>query len=169
MWRSRSGSPCLVSRQGSTEPLSDCGRPWRCRRSESMAEEMLRRNLDRAYDPGPDFPSPSLVPQTLASLGAEMLPAGRTRVGWHPAWILPAVAALLALALVTALLISAHALRPRAVQVKQPEFNIPAAGACVDSGGAGRAPDTMTSATTGWSTGPLRTTDGGATWHDVSP
>lgn len=133
-----------------------------------MAEEMLRRNLDRAFDPGSDFPSSSLLSRTMAGLAADLNPP-RRQSGWNPGWILPAVAALIALAIVAALLVGGHALRPKAVQVKQPEINTPAGAPCADSGGDGRAPDTMTSATTGWSTGPLRTTDGGTVWHDVSP
>ena len=36
-----------------------------------MAEETLRRNLDSAFDPGPDFPHPLLLSRTIAILDAE--------------------------------------------------------------------------------------------------
>jgi hypothetical protein len=69
-----------------------------------MADEILRRNLDRAFDPGMDFPNHLLLSRTmamLASVGQE--PRRRTR--WSPvlpqtAWRL--VAATLALLIVAA-------------------------------------------------------------------
>jgi len=36
-----------------------------------MAEETLRRNLDTAFDPGPDFPNPLLLSRTIAMLDAD--------------------------------------------------------------------------------------------------
>ena len=43
-----------------------------------MADEVLRRNLDRAFDPGPDFPNRLLVSRTMAILATEATTAGRT-------------------------------------------------------------------------------------------
>jgi photosystem II stability/assembly factor-like uncharacterized protein len=90
-------------------------------------------------------------------------------------WILAAVAALLALAVVATLVIGAHALRPRSsVPVQRPQRQAPASASCPGWGpvnfiGSWPIPEKMTSATTGWAMGALRTTDGGANWHDVSP
>jgi photosystem II stability/assembly factor-like uncharacterized protein len=42
-----------------------------------MAEETLRRNLDSAFDPGPDFPDSLLLSRTMAMLGADEATAGR--------------------------------------------------------------------------------------------
>ena len=53
-----------------------------------MAEEMLRRNLDRAFDPGPDFPNRLLLSRTMAMLDADVVSAGRSKrlerpsIGW---------------------------------------------------------------------------------------
>ena len=33
-----------------------------------MAEETLRRNLDGAFDPGPDFPDPRLLSRAMAAV-----------------------------------------------------------------------------------------------------
>src|ERR1700693_1924038 len=44
-----------------------------------MAEETLRRNLDSAFDPGPDFPHPLLLSRTMAILDAKAKTAGRGR------------------------------------------------------------------------------------------
>src|ERR1700680_348565 len=42
-----------------------------------MADETLRLNLDRAFDPGPDFPHPLLLSRTMAILDAEANGIGR--------------------------------------------------------------------------------------------
>jgi len=42
-----------------------------------MAEETLRRNLDSAFDPGPDFPHPLLLSRTIAMLETEATTSGR--------------------------------------------------------------------------------------------
>ncbi len=38
-----------------------------------MADETLRRNLDRAFDPGPDFPQRLLLSRTMAALPGSSL------------------------------------------------------------------------------------------------
>ncbi|HKW72888.1 MAG TPA: hypothetical protein VJQ08_08685 [Candidatus Dormibacteraeota bacterium] len=43
-----------------------------------MAEEILRRNLGRAFDPGPDFPSRLLLSRTMAILDKEYAGGART-------------------------------------------------------------------------------------------
>ena len=43
-----------------------------------MAEESLRRSLDAAFDPGPDFPDPRLLSRTMATLAeVESAPTKR--------------------------------------------------------------------------------------------
>lgn len=43
----------------------------------AMPSETLRRNLDTAFDPGPDFPNPLLLSRTIAMLDAAAAAAGR--------------------------------------------------------------------------------------------
>ena len=51
-----------------------------------MAEESLRRSLDAAFDPGPDFPDPRLLSRTMAAIAeadaapAPRAPASRSRI-----------------------------------------------------------------------------------------
>jgi photosystem II stability/assembly factor-like uncharacterized protein len=73
-----------------------------------MADEILRRNLDRAFDPGPDFPHRSLVPRTMAILELEAIPLRRLPSLRFPRRVLPAIAALLALAILATLLFAAR-------------------------------------------------------------
>jgi photosystem II stability/assembly factor-like uncharacterized protein len=93
-------------------------------------------------------------------------------------WALATVAALIAIAVVITLVFSAHALRPKAsVPAKPPPVvQVPGTATCpsynqlpVPGGSDAPHPVTMSSATTGWAMGGLRTTDGGAHWRDVSP
>jgi photosystem II stability/assembly factor-like uncharacterized protein len=89
-------------------------------------------------------------------------------------WVLPLVAALLAVAIVATLLLVGHAFQPRPLPVKPPTHQAPAAAGCpawgyIPGGGSAPVSITMMSATTGWAGGDLRTTDGGLHWHDVSP
>jgi hypothetical protein len=80
-----------------------------------MAEETLRRSLDRAFDPGPDFPDRLLLSRTMAMLDKEIGATGRgTR--WKsqrrtpPSWLLPrAVLQLAAGALIVVLVAAAVA------------------------------------------------------------
>jgi photosystem II stability/assembly factor-like uncharacterized protein len=80
-----------------------------------MAEERLKRNLDVAFDPGPDFPSHLWLSRTIDLLGRET-PATRRRGQLHqPTWLLLPVAAFLAVALVVALVLAAQLLRMQSV------------------------------------------------------
>lgn len=54
-----------------------------------MAEERLKRNLDIAFDPGPDFPSPLWLSRAMAALVVEGEPRGgkgRRRTPWRGPW-----------------------------------------------------------------------------------
>lgn len=79
-----------------------------------MANETLRRNLDRAFDPGPDFPDPLLLSRTMATLDAEAKIGGRVRERRVIALLGPRtmalVAALLAVAIVVSLVFAARTL-----------------------------------------------------------
>jgi len=61
-----------------------------------VAEELLRRNLERAFDPGPDFPSRLLLSKTMAlvgSVGQERRRRGKFGISLTPAtWRLVAAA-----------------------------------------------------------------------------
>jgi photosystem II stability/assembly factor-like uncharacterized protein len=77
-----------------------------------MAEETLRRNLMRAFDAGPEFPHPLLLSRAMAALELEdRVPRDRSRRA-RPAWIMPAVAALLAVVIVATLVLVGRGLRP---------------------------------------------------------
>lgn len=142
-----------------------------------MADDTLKRNLDRAFDPGPDFPHPLLMSRTMAMLDAEAKTAGRgqerrMRDRRQP-WAMTLVAALLALAIVAALLFTARSLHPRQITPANPIPHRSASSAsCIAQ--AARTPsqvvpEKMLSPTTGWAQGALRTTDGGLHWHEIYP
>jgi photosystem II stability/assembly factor-like uncharacterized protein len=89
---------------------------------------------------------------------------------------MPAIAALLAIAIVIALVASgqlAHFYRP--VPVRPPQHGLAAPAGCPgwsasqSNGGAAPASDKMTSLSVGWANGALRTTDGGAHWQRLAP
>jgi photosystem II stability/assembly factor-like uncharacterized protein len=80
-----------------------------------MAEERLKRNLDVAFDPGPDFPSHLWLSRTIGLLERET-PAPRRRGQFHqPQWLLPVVAASLAVAIVVALFFAAQLRRAQSI------------------------------------------------------
>jgi photosystem II stability/assembly factor-like uncharacterized protein len=80
-----------------------------------MAEERLKRNLDVTFDPGPDFPGDLWLSRTIGLLEREM--AGPRRRGQlhQLQWLLPLVAAILAVAVVVALVFAAQLQRARSV------------------------------------------------------
>jgi photosystem II stability/assembly factor-like uncharacterized protein len=142
-----------------------------------MADDRLKRNLDRAFDPGPDFPHSLLMSRTMAMLDAEAKTAGRgqerrIRDRRQP-WAMTLVAALLALAIVAALLFTARSLHPRQITPANPIPHQTASGASCSVQASGTPsqviPEKMLSPTTGWAQGALRTTDGGLHWHGISP
>jgi photosystem II stability/assembly factor-like uncharacterized protein len=137
-----------------------------------MAEETLRRNLDSAFDPGPDFPHPLLLSRTMAILDAEAKTSGRgqERLMSHPRFsaALPrrnlqlmaaALVVVLAVAAVAAFL-AINQYSHRSVPVRTPP--VAASGTCFQG-------FHMVSPTVGWRGAMSRTTDGGTTWRDVAP
>jgi photosystem II stability/assembly factor-like uncharacterized protein len=92
----------------------------------------------------------------------------------QPAWLLPAIAALLAIAIVIALVAGSRLLHfNQTIPVGPPQHGLGAPARCpgwsTSSGGLEPTSDRMTSVTTGWAGGVLRTTDGGASWHRTAP
>lgn len=87
-------------------------------------------------------------------------------------WILAAVGAVLAVAVVAAIFAGGYALRAHLiVPVKPPTIHAPAAAPCPNYTQLNQQVPAlkMSSPTTGWAAGGLKTTDGGATWRDMSP
>jgi photosystem II stability/assembly factor-like uncharacterized protein len=136
-----------------------------------MAEETLRRNLDSAFDPGPDFPHPLLLSRTMAILDAEAKTAGRgqERLMSHPRLsaalprrnlqlVAAALVVVLAVAAVAAFLaINQYSHRSVPVRTRP----VAASGTCFQG-------FHMVSSTVGWRGARSRTTDGGTTWRDVT-
>jgi photosystem II stability/assembly factor-like uncharacterized protein len=141
-----------------------------------MAEDTLKRNLDRAFDPGPDFPHPLLMSRTMAMLDAEAKTAGRGQErrmrGRRQTWAMTLVAALLAIAIVATLVFTARSLHPRQITPANPIPRRAASSASCSVQVSQRPsqviPEKMLSPTTGWAQGALRTTDGGLHWRDTS-
>jgi photosystem II stability/assembly factor-like uncharacterized protein len=137
-----------------------------------MADETLRRNLNSAFDPGPDFPHPMLLSRIMAILDAEAKTAGgrqerRMRGPRFRATLPPRTLQLLAAALVLAVAVVAIAAflainqySHRSVPVRT--HPVAASGTCFQG-------FHMVTPTTGWRGSGSRTTDGGTTWRGVSP
>src|ERR1700687_3784115 len=100
-----------------------------------MAEEMLRRNLDRAFDPGADFPNRLLLSRTMAMLNADATTAGRlkrrerSRLGWPlpPMRLVAIVMALVVAVAATAAFLALHRFFAP-VPVHTPPFKVAAPG-----------------------------------------
>ena len=92
--------------------------------------ERLKRNLASAFDPGPDFPHRLWLSRTMAALDLEDRASRGRSGGVRPAWLTPAVAALLAVAIVATLVLVGRGLRseqttpgkvgPRSVATSKP-------------------------------------------------
>lgn len=94
----------------------------------------------------------------------------------QPAWLLSVVAVLLAIAIIIAVIAGSRLLHfNQTVPVGPPQHGSAAPAGCPgwstspQNGGQDEPADRMTSASSGWATGALRTTDGGADWQRVLP
>lgn len=133
-----------------------------------MADDVLRRNLQLALDPGPVFPDPSLLARTMAAVAAEAAGVAGRRPEWRGIeWTrnrglnrLIAVAAMLVLLLGA---FGAFVAVSRYASQLIPAHLHPRAGSCSTNGFP-----RMVSAAAGWN-GPSVTSDGGGTWRDVPP
>jgi photosystem II stability/assembly factor-like uncharacterized protein len=124
-----------------------------------MAEETLRRNLDRAFDPGSDFPHPLLLSRAMALLAAEAQAGRRGQERRLPAFMTafsPRAMQLVAAFLMVALAVAAAAAFVAINHYIQSHRNA-ASGTC----GQGFH---MVSDKVGWQGASTHTTDGGATW-----
>jgi photosystem II stability/assembly factor-like uncharacterized protein len=88
-----------------------------------MAEERLRRNLDTALEPGPDFPSPLWLSRTMAGLAVEA-PARTHRPGRlrQPKWLVTVVAVCLVLAILVTLVASRVLLSRQTIPSNEPQL-----------------------------------------------
>ena len=144
-----------------------------------MEDISLRLEFHRALD-AVATPAPWLASRVREDLRRRgVMGVAVERAPWRtlkrtPAWLLPAVAALLAVAIVVAIVVGTNALHPRAIPVKPPQVHGPAGITCptwapLASLKNGPIPTKMASPSIGWAAGGLRTTDGAHMWHDVSP
>jgi photosystem II stability/assembly factor-like uncharacterized protein len=131
-----------------------------------MADEVLRRNLQTAFDPGSDFPSETLVSRTVASLPSEAGAGSRRRGSLRLESLLPLVAALLVITLVVTLVLAGRLLHDRLIPVNPPPILAPSYGSGFRY--VGTDVPYMVNETTGWNVSVgvrlMRTTDGGAHW-----
>lgn len=135
-----------------------------------MADEMLRRNLEASFDPGPDFPNSLLLSRTMAALNADAGSAaggmnrkspGQYSLTWlRPGMRLTAVlmAVTVAVAATAAFLAIHRFFAPAPVQSHSSSV----------SRSCSQGNLHMVTSSVGWN-GTSRTTDGGVTWKDVSP
>jgi photosystem II stability/assembly factor-like uncharacterized protein len=138
----------------------------------------LRAEFHRALDPIAP-PAPWLAAAVRDGLRQRRPRLRQDRPGLRslagPGWLLPAVAVLLALAVVLALLVGSGLLHfTRIIPVRPPQHGLAAPAGCpgwtADSQGGPTTPsDRMTSPSVGWANGALRTADGGAHWQRVAP
>src|SRR5947207_1616193 len=135
-----------------------------------MAEELLRRNIERAFSPPPSFPESRLVSRTMAIVASPAAQAGTSAakpgrwagsLGTRTAHALAVILVLVVVGAAAGVYVALH--RPD--------------GQVTPSHGPIIFPTKMVSATAGWAVTdrggkpPLlwRTTDGGATWTEASP
>lgn len=146
-----------------------------------MAEDGLRRNLVAVFDPAPGHPSPGLVSRSMAYLPDRSAFRARFRRPMRLEWVLPLVAALLAVAAIAGLIFAGRLLHNAVVVPVHPG---PGSLSCPTSG-IGPFPATagssvglqplppavtkMASPNVAWAGGGLRTTDGGLHWSNVLP
>ena len=136
-----------------------------------MEDPRLRAEFHRAFDAVVP-PAPWLA-VSLRERFRERRPDARTRPVIRTAWLAPTVAVLLAVAIVATFIYMARAHPQRTIPVLPPRQGQAPQGCpqwiTGSYGMQSNSSATMTSASTGWFAGALRTTDGGAHWRDVSP
>jgi photosystem II stability/assembly factor-like uncharacterized protein len=143
----------------------------------------FRPEFHRALDPMAP-PAPWLAAAVRDSLRQRRRsirqPGRGLRRLTRPAWLLPAVAALLAIAIVLTLVFSGHLLHfnqtvPARPPTVRPPQQAPAASTGCPSWSNPRVPEQwlwpteLASGGVAWAQGGLRTTDGGSHWREVSP
>ena len=143
-----------------------------------MDDLNFRAEFHRALDPIAP-PAPWLAAAVRDNLRRRRREArrlgSRTRRPQRPAWLLPALAALLLIALVVGLLVGSHILRLNTtIPVRPPQHGAAGPPGCpgwgTNSASGGSSPsDRMTTFSIGWANGALRTTDRGAHWDRVAP
>lgn len=137
-----------------------------------MEDPRLRAEFHRAFDAVVP-PAPWLAGSVRQGL-RERGPAVPTRPALRTNWLAPAVALLLAIAIVATLIYVARSQAQRTIPVLPPRQGQGPDGCpqwitANSGGGSGQSSATMANASTGWFNGALRTTDGGTHWRDVSP
>ena len=133
----------------------------------------FRRALDPIAPPAPWLAAS--VRETLRDRRRAMPPRRIPRLP-APAWLVPALAALALIAILVAVLIGGRLLHfNQPIPVRPPQHGLAGPPGCPgwstnpQSNGPIQSSDRMATASTGWASGGLRTTDGGATWRHVLP
>jgi len=142
----------------------------------------FRAEFHRALDPmAPPAPwLAALVRDRVQQRQRTRLSSRGLRRLTRPAWLLPAVAVLLVIAIVLTLVVGSRLLHfnqpvPVGPPPVRPQQQAPAAGAGCPSWSNPRVPDQwlwpteLAAGGIAWAQGGLRTTDGGAHWRDLSP
>lgn len=142
-----------------------------------MDDLSFRAEFHRALDPIAP-PAPWLrqaVRDGLRRRRSIGRPLRRGRIA-QPAWLLPAVAVLLAIAIIIAVIAGSRLLHfNQPIPVAPPQHGAAAPAGCPgwtvspQNQGSNEASDRMTSSSTGWASGAVKTTDGGADWRRVLP
>lgn len=144
-----------------------------------MDDLSFRAEFHRALDPTVP-PAPWLREAVREGLRRRIAARPRRRALRgrlsQPAWLLPAIAVLLAVAIIIAVVAGTRLLHfNQTIPVGPPQHGAAAPAGCPEwsvtppNGQPDQASDRMTSASTGWASGALRTTDGGADWRHVLP
>lgn len=143
-----------------------------------MDDLSFRAQFHRAFDPITP-PAPWLAAAVRDGLRTRRQ-ARPSRRGLQrlrqPAWLLPAIAALLAIAIIAAVVLGGRLLHfNQTIPIGPPQHGLAAPAGCPgwstnpQSNGPQQTSDRMTSTSTGWAGGALRTTDAGTEWHRVTP
>jgi photosystem II stability/assembly factor-like uncharacterized protein len=137
----------------------------------------FRAEFHRALDPmAPSAPwLAASVREGLSRRTAKARSARRELRRPMPAWILPAVAALIAIAIIVAVVVGGQLLHfNQFIPVRPPQHGLAAPAGCPGwsanpANGMLMASDRVTSSSVAWADGALRTTDGGSQWTRMAP